>query len=100
MKTEKPYLESNLRLNDLADQLNLSRHHTSQIINEHFDTNFFDFINTYRIEEAKNLLSGKDDLNITDIIYSSGFNNRASFYKTFKKHTSMTPGEFSERHNT
>lgn len=100
MKTEKPYLESNLRLNDLARQLNLSRHHTSQIINEHFDTNFFDFINTYRIEEAKNLLSENDDLNITDIIYSSGFNNRASFYKTFKKHTSMTPREFNERHNT
>lgn len=100
MKTEKPYLNSNLRLNDLAEQLNLSRHHTSQIINEHFDTNFFDFINTYRIEEAKNLLSENDGLNITDIIYSSGFNNRASFYKTFKKHTSMTPGEFNESRRT
>jgi len=100
MKTEKPYLESNLRLNDLAEKLNLSRHHTSQVINEHFDTNFFDFINTYRIEEAKSLLSENNDSNITDIIYSSGFNNRASFYKTFKKHTSMNPGEYTDRHNT
>ncbi|MEM7085195.1 MAG: helix-turn-helix domain-containing protein [Bacteroidota bacterium] len=99
MKTEKPYLNSNLRLDDLAEKLNLSRHHTSQVINEHFDTNFFDFINTYRIEEAKNLLVQNDHLNITDIIFSCGFNNRASFYKTFKKHTAMTPSEFNEHHN-
>ncbi|GAB5401152.1 MAG: hypothetical protein Aureis2KO_27370 [Aureisphaera sp.] len=94
MKTDKPYLDSNLRLDDLAEMLNLSRHHTSQVINEHFDTNFFDFINGYRIEEAKAMLLNEQNLNITDIIYSSGFNNRVSFYKTFKKHTGMTPGEF------
>jgi len=90
----RPFLNSELRLNDLAEELNLSRHHTSQIINEHFDTNFFDFVNNYRIEEAKELLSKESSLSITDIIYASGFNNRVSFYKTFKKHTGTTPTDF------
>jgi len=94
MDSEKPFLDTNLRLDDLAKKLNLSRHHMSQIINEHFDASFFDFINTYRIEEAKKLLSTANNLNITDIIYSSGFNNRVSFYKTFKKHTGLTPTEY------
>ncbi len=100
MKTEKPYLDSNLRLNDLSEMLNLSRHHTSQIINEHFDTNFFDFVNGYRVEEAKNLLLHDQDLNITDVIYASGFNNRVSFYNTFKKLTGMTPKEFKLKQPT
>ena len=100
MKTRKPYLDSNLRLDDLSQMLNLSRHHTSQIINEHFDTNFFDFINGYRIEEAKSLLLHDQNLNITDVIYTSGFNNRVSFYNTFKKHTGMTPGQFKLRQST
>jgi AraC-like DNA-binding protein len=90
----KPYLKSELRLNDLAENLNLSRHHTSQIINEHFDVSFFDFVNSYRIEEAKKLLTDKNDLIITDIIFSSGFNNRVSFYKAFKKHTGTTPSAY------
>jgi len=97
MASEKTYLKSNLRLDDLANELNLSRHHMSQIINEHFETNFFDFINSYRIEEAKRLLQDENHLNITDIIFSSGFNNRVSFYKTFKKHTGITPTEFKAK---
>jgi AraC-like DNA-binding protein len=97
MLTDKPYLNSELRLNDLAEALNLSRHHTSQIINEHFDATFFDFINTYRIEEAKKLFYHKSDLNITEIIYKAGFNNRTSFYKAFKKHTGLTPKMFKQQ---
>ena len=97
MSLHKPYLNSNLRLDDLAEKLNLSRHHTSQIINEHFDTNFFDFINGYRIEEAKSLLLQNETLNVSDVIYSSGFNNRVSFYNTFKKYTGMTPTQFKSQ---
>ncbi|MCH9660117.1 MAG: helix-turn-helix domain-containing protein [Bacteroidetes bacterium] len=97
MQTEKPYLNSSLRLDDLSEKLNLSRHHTSQIINEHFDTNFFDFINGYRIEEAKSLLINDPNLNITDVIYASGFNNRVSFYNTFKKYTGTTPSAFKSQ---
>lgn len=94
MATRKPYLNSSLRLNDLAQQLNLSRNHTSQIINEHFDASFFYFINTYRVEEAKKLLVSHSEFNISDVIYSSGFNNRVSFYKAFKNHTGITPTQY------
>ncbi len=93
-ENNKPYLNTELRLNDVAQELNLSRHHTSQIINEYFDASFFDFVNSYRIEEAKQLLTNNQDLTITDIIFSSGFNNRVSFYKAFKKHTGTTPTSY------
>ncbi|QIE59638.1 AraC family transcriptional regulator [Rasiella rasia] len=94
MRIEQPYLDGNLRLDDLAQQLNISRHHMSQIINEHFDTNFFDFVNSYRIETAKKLLENDDTKTITDVIYASGFNNRVSFYKAFKRHTGATPSTY------
>lgn len=95
MKDEKPYLKSDLRMNELANLLKVSRNHTSQIINEHFNLSFFDFINRYRVEEAKILLSDPDeDLNITAVAYQVGFNNRASFYKAFKKFTNQNPTTF------
>ena len=94
MDKDKPYLDSELRLDNLANRLNLSRHHMSQIINEHFDQNFFDFINKYRIEESKKVLSNEDNLSITDVLYSCGFNNRVSFYKAFKKFTGITPTQY------
>ena len=56
MDTQKLYLNHELRLDDIANMLNISRHHASQVINENFNMSFYDFINTYRIEEAKNKL--------------------------------------------
>lgn len=98
MKQEKLYLNSELRLNDIADALNVNRHHASQIINENYNLSFFDFINHYRVEEAIRLLLHNDDerLNITQIAYSSGFNSRASFYKAFKKFTNHSPTDYIE----
>ncbi|WP_394747888.1 AraC family transcriptional regulator [Spongiimicrobium salis] len=100
MENEKPYRNPEIRLDTLAEMLDISRHHTSQIINEHFSVNFFDFINTYRIREAERLLlSKKSSLSITDIAYKSGFNNRVSFYKAFRKIEGTTPSKYRE-HNT
>ncbi len=99
MQTDKPYLDNTLRLNHLAKKLNLSRNHTSQIINQHFNFNFFDFINKYRIEDAKHLLIntfGKS-ANITQIAYDVGFNNRASFYKAFQKFEGINPTQYLEK---
>ena len=87
METRRPYVDNDLRLDDLSLMMKLSRNHTSQIINEHFNLSFFDFINQYRIKDAKNLLlqNKEDNRTITQIAYDVGFNNRASFYKAFKK---------------
>lgn len=99
MAEKKPYLNPDLRLDHLANMLDVSRHHASQIINEHFSVNFFDFVNRFRIKEAERLLSSDDErLSISDIAFQSGFNNRISFYKAFKKVLNTTPSDYRE-HN-
>lgn len=98
MESEKLFLDNSLTLDVLADRLNLSRHHTSQLINEYFEVNFFEFVNNYRIDEAITLLEDdKNDLNINQIIYSSGFNNRTSFYNAFKKKTGISPSLYRNK---
>ncbi|WP_431121534.1 helix-turn-helix domain-containing protein [Flagellimonas flava] len=99
MKEHKPYLNSEYRLADLAEKLNISRHHCSQVINEHFDSNFFNFINQYRIEEAKKMLRQSDTQSISDVMFACGFNNRVSFYNAFKKFTGTTPKTFLDPDN-
>ena len=92
----KVYRDSNLSLETLSEKLNTTRHNTSQIINEHFDINFFELINKFRIEEAVNLLleDKNGNLNIIDIAYEVGYNNKVTFNKAFKKTTSLTPTQF------
>ena len=97
MQTRKPYLSQELRLDDIAELLNISRHHASQVINENYGLNFFDYVNAYRVEEAKRLLQGNQENNvqsISEVAYQSGFNNRVSFYNAFKKVTNTTPTEY------
>ena len=98
METKKLFTNNNLKLQDLADKLNLSPHHLSQIINERRGQNFFDFLNQYRIEEAKKYLhdTEKQNYTILSIALEVGFNNKASFNTAFKKHTGMTPSQFRD----
>jgi AraC-like DNA-binding protein len=100
MQKEKPYLEPELSLNQLAAQLSVKPKILSQVINEKLGHNFFDFINTYRIEEAKRLLSGSEDPKITvlEVLYEVGFNSKSSFNTLFKKNTGLTPSDFKKKH--
>ncbi|MFV9552255.1 helix-turn-helix domain-containing protein [Algibacter sp. PT7-4] len=93
---EKVYKQSNINLEILAQKLNTTRHNTSQIINEHFKMNFFELINKFRIEEAQRLLTTDThgNLNIIDIAYEVGYNNKVTFNKAFKKETKLTPSGF------
>ena len=90
---EKIYKESNISLGILAQRLGTTRHNISQVINEHFDLNFFHLINKYRIEEAKEIFKNDQNrnLNIIDVAYDVGFNNKVTFNKAFKAETNMTP---------
>ncbi|MCX2679768.1 helix-turn-helix domain-containing protein [Galbibacter sp. EGI 63066] len=98
MKSEKPYLDHDLHLDDLALMMNISRHHASQLINEHFNQNFYEFVNLYRIDEAKTMLKEERGLNVEDVAFRCGFNNRISFYRAFKKNEGVSPTKFRE-HN-
>lgn len=99
MLEERPYIEGNLKISDLAELLNISTHHLSQLINQEYGTNFFDFINRFRVEDAKSMLldAKYENEKIFAIAIDSGFNNKASFNRVFKRHTGLSPSEFRLR---
>ncbi|MEK6476277.1 helix-turn-helix domain-containing protein [Catalinimonas sp. 4WD22] len=99
MKQEQAYLSPELKLDDLAGALQISRHHLSQIINEQIGLSFSDFINRYRVEEAQRLLADADyqDVKILAVAFDAGFNTKASFYNAFKKTTGTSPTEFRKQ---
>ena len=98
METNKPYLKSDIKISELADSLFVPYHQLSQVINDEFLVNFYDFINKYRVEDAKKLLI-EDNRNykILAIAYEVGFNSKATFNRVFKKFTDLTPSEFKEK---
>jgi AraC-like DNA-binding protein len=98
MKTKKPYLDPGLNIYQLSDNLNLKKHHLSQVINEKSGMNFFDFVNTYRVEEIKRNLAHPSMKNLTllGIGLESGFNSKATFNSAFKKFTGLTPSDFQK----
>ncbi len=99
MDVNKPYLEGNIVLPQLAQQLGIPPNYLSQIVNEQLNVNFYDFINGYRVEEAKRLMrsSGQQNSNILNIALDSGFNSKSAFYTAFKKATSMTPTQYLKK---
>lgn len=96
IENDRPYLDGELRLSDLADKMDIPSHQLSQVINRATGKNFFDFINGYRIGFAKVLLddSKEQDVNMLDIAMQSGFNSKASFNRVFKKETGLTPSQY------
>ena len=95
---EKIYRENNISLDKLAQRLNTTRHNASQVINEHFNLSFHEFVNLYRIKEAKELLLDHETnrLNIINIAYEVGYNNKVTFNKAFKRDTNLTPSEYQK----
>ena len=96
MQTQKPHLNSDLRLAELADLVGLSMHDLSRVINSCSGKNFYEMVCEYRVEEAKALLSdpSNGDRKMLDIALSSGFNSPSSFYTQFKKLCGVTPKQF------
>jgi AraC-like DNA-binding protein len=96
LKTEKPFLNPQVSITDLSEELSVSTKHLSQVINQSFNKSFFDFINAYRIQEVQHILKdSKDDkLTVLEVMYEAGFNSKSSFNTAFKKETGQTPTEF------
>ncbi len=96
MADKKPYRNSDLSLHGLARTLSISPHHLSQIINERLRQNFFEFVNSHRVEEAKKMLrdAALANINIAQIGFDAGFSSVSAFNTAFKKYTGMTPSQF------
>lgn len=98
MVKNKPYLNNELTIQELAEQLNLSAQEISTYLNKDLGVNFFNYINSFRIEEAKQRLINPiyDNETLLGIAYDSGFNSKTSFNTLFKKETGMTPSEYKK----
>jgi AraC-like DNA-binding protein len=98
IEKEKPYLDPELSLRKLSDSVSIPIRLLLQLINGNLESNFYDFINSYRIETAKKLLIiSEKEKTISEIFYESGFNSKSSFNAAFKKETGMTPSEFRNK---
>lgn len=98
MEKEKLFLDNDLDLPTVAEKLGINIHETSFLINEVTKDNFYNFINKYRVEEAKRLLASTaiTKLNILGIAFASGFNSKTTFNTTFKKIVGISPSQFSK----
>ena len=96
MESQKPYLNPELNLSDLAEELEMTRAQLSQVINSGFNKNFNDFVNQFRVNAFKEKLNEGQhkQLSLLGIAYDCGFNSKATFNRVFKKLTQTSPTEF------
>lgn len=100
METNEPFLDSSITIQDLSNQMHLNVRDLSVLINHTIGQHFFDFINNYRIEKAKEILRDPDkkQLTVLEILYEVGFNSKSSFNTAFKNHTGLTPTQYRNNH--
>lgn len=96
MNDEKVFLDPELNLEMLAGKIGTPSKRLSQFINTTYSKNFFDYVNSFRIEEAMRILKESPDpgLTVLEAMYQSGFNSKSSFNTIFKKKTGMTPSTY------
>lgn len=102
MIVSKPYLDPKLTIHDLASKIELQPHQLSRIINKEFHSSFFEFVNTYRVEEFRKKVSSGEFKNFTilGIALECGFNSKSSFNRIFKESTGITPGDYLRHRQT
>jgi len=96
MQSQQVYLRSDLTLPKLAETVDCSVNHLSQVINSGFGISFFDYLNQHRIEHARELLTTIEGQNgaILNIAFTVGFNSNSAFYAAFKKSVGQTPAQY------
>lgn len=99
MEKHQLYLKQNLNIEDFARQVGIHYRDVSSIINSQFNTNFFEFVNEYRVTRAKQMLLDPQyaEMTILDILLESGFNSKSSFHRFFKRYTGMSAAEFRKQ---
>jgi len=96
MKEQKPYLDSDFSLSDLATLSGIKQYYLSRVMNHFMKTTFFNLINSYRLNEFLMLVNLKEYKNISliDIAYESGFKSKSTFYKMFKENKGQSPKDY------
>ena len=99
IRKNESYKDHNITLGKFSKSLSLTPHVVSQVINEQITCNFNDFINSYRVEEAKKMLgdSRMNNITVASIAYDCGFNTLSAFNIAFKKFTGLTPSQFRNK---
>ena len=99
METEKPYRNPDLTIHQLSEKLGISRNHLTEIINEKMGKNFFEFVNSYRVAEVKNLLTDPayEHYNLYALGLEAGFKSKTAFNANFKKLTGLTPSAWKNQ---
>jgi AraC-like DNA-binding protein len=101
METSHPYLDPDLTLPQLASGIGISTHLLSQVINEQFEINFFDFVNKYRVNEFKERIAKPEfaHYSLLAVAFDCGFNSKSAFNRIFKKTTGYTPSQYKDSIN-
>ena len=99
MQEEKPYLNPQLNVQDLAKQLGIPSRQLSEIVNQYFGQNFAEFVNSYRLSEAEKRFQEPQDPKetILEVMYAVGFNSKSSFNTLFKERTGLTPSAYKKQ---
>jgi AraC-like DNA-binding protein len=101
MVDEKAYTNCDLSLEEVAQNIGITSHTLSQILNVFIQKNFFNYVNEYRVERVKNMLTDQtyNNLSLVGIALEAGFNSKSSFNRIFKKTTGMTPTDFKNKNS-
>jgi|GEM_PF-494384 len=96
MEKQRPYLNNQLKIDDLAKQLSLSPKLLSNLINREFEVNFFEYINQYRLKEVSAYLIDPEmaEQSVIELAFLAGYNSKSSFNRLFKLETGKTPSQF------
>lgn len=99
MHDQKKFLEPEITIDELAAQVNTNRHYLSQVLNERIGQSFYDYINQYRVNEAKRMLIDPrySRQKIASIAFDAGFNSLSAFNEVFKKVAGVTPTQFKKQ---
>ena len=99
VEKNKPYLDRDLTIHELAGMIGIPRHYITQVLNEKYKRNFFTFINEYRVKEVIERFSDPkyNNYTILAIAFDAGFNSKTTFNSIFKNQTGLTPSQYQEQ---
>lgn len=97
LEQDKLFLSPQLSLQEMADTMGIKKHHLSQVINQELGCTFFELINRFRIQEARQVLKENSECKMESLAYELGYRSKSAFFNAFKKETSLTPGQFAQQ---